>query len=224
MSAFLQCGPFSARDGEGRVLFDDATVELPEGLCVALEGPSGSGKSTLLRQLAALDPASAAGRKLAGRSFEGSALPEWRARVTLLAQDAPMLPGTVRDNISFPFRQRAGGERVFDEDDAVRLMTEVGLERLPLDRDVRTLSGGERHRLGLVRGLLWDPPVLVADEPLSGLDPDSAAACFELLLRFARRPGRMLLCALHYRDLGAKADRRILLADGRLSDVPAGAR
>ncbi|MFV2072379.1 MAG: ATP-binding cassette domain-containing protein [Thermoanaerobaculales bacterium] len=219
MSAFLECGPFSACDGEGRRLFDDATVELPEGLCVALEGPSGSGKSTLLRQLAALDPASEAGRKLAGRSFEGSALPEWRARVTLLAQDAPMLPGTVRDNTSFPFRQRAGCERDFDEDRTIRLMTDVGLERLPLDRDVRTLSGGERHRLALVRGLLWDPPVLVADEPLSGLDPDSAASCFELLLRFARRPGRLLVCALHYRELGGRADRRMRLSGGRLEEV-----
>ncbi len=51
-------------------------------------------------------------------------------------------------------------------------MDAVGLARLPFDRQIRTLSGGERHRMALVRGLLWDPKVLVADEPLSGLDPE----------------------------------------------------
>ena len=94
-------------------------------------------------------------------------------------------------------------------------MREVGLE-IPVDRDVSTLSGGERHRLALIRGLLWDPTVMVADEPLSGLDADAAEACFELLLRFAHRPGRALLVVLHRRELGARADARIHLDDGRL--------
>jgi ABC-type lipoprotein export system ATPase subunit len=92
------------------------------------------------------------------------------------------------------------------------------MEALPVDRDVRTLSGGERHRLALVRGLLWDPPVLVADEPLSGLDIDSAVACFELLLSFAHREGHAVLCALHSQELSIRAERRIRLEQGRLED------
>jgi putative ABC transport system ATP-binding protein len=139
--------------------------------------------------------------------------------VTLAAQDAPMLAGTVGDNLAFPFAQRAGCRQGFDESTSGNFLQAVDLGRLPLDREVRTLSGGERHRLALVRGLLWDPPVLVADEPLSGLDPEVAEQSFELLLRYARRPGRLLLCALHDPELNVRADRRLRLADGSLTEI-----
>jgi len=219
MATFLECGPFSARDGEGRLLFEDALVSLADGQCVTLEGPSGGGKSTLLRFITGLAWSPEAGRTLEGADFAGSQMPAWRARVTLAAQDAPMLAGTVRDNLAFPFAQRAGCLHDFDEGASSDLLQAVDLGRLPLDREVRTLSGGERHRLALVRGLLWDPPVLVADEPLSGLDPEVAGQCFELLLRYARRPGRLLLCALHDPEFNSRADRRLRLAEGILGET-----
>jgi len=219
MGAFFECGPFSASDGEGRVLFEDASVSLSDGVCVALEGPSGSGKSTLLRHVTGLAWSPQSERRLDGRSYSGAELPAWRAQVSLIAQDAPMITGTVFDNLGFVFAQRAGREKSFDEPVSSALMQRVGLGQLPLDREIRTLSGGERHRLALVRGLLWNPPVLVADEPLSGLDPEVAEVCFELLLAFARRPGRLLVCSLHDPDLNSRADHRLRLADGRLVEV-----
>jgi len=219
MAAFLECGPFSATDGEGRVLFDNASIALADGQGVAVEGPSGSGKSTLLRHITALAWAPAAKRRLGGESFSGSALPAWRSRVSLVAQDAPMVTGSVRDNLGFPFSLRAGRSRRYDDVRAAALMTQVGLERLPFDREVRTLSGGERHRLALVRALLWDPPVLVADEPLAGLDPDIAAVCFDLLLRFGRRPGRLLICVLHDPEMNARVDHRLRLVSGHLREA-----
>jgi ABC-type lipoprotein export system ATPase subunit len=188
---------------------------------VVLDGPSGSGKSTLLRHVTGLTNGSGSSgggtavRTLKGDSFHGESLPLWRTRVTLVAQDAPMLPGSLRHNLEFPYRFRSAATRTFAVDHARSLMHEVGLE-IPVDRDVSTLSGGERHRLALVRGLLWDPAVLVADEPLSGMDSDSASTCFELLSSFAHRPGHALLVVLHHRELGARADAKIHLEDGRL--------
>lgn len=219
MNAFLECGPFSAADGEGRVLFDGVSLSLADGQFVAIEGKSGGGKSTLLRHVTALAYAPETMRQLDGETFSEAELPKWRARVSLVAQDAPMIAGTVRDNFGFPFRQRAGRVKRLDEVRAAALMTEVGLEQLPFDREVRTLSGGERHRLALIRGLLWNPKVLVADEPLAGLDPEIAAVCFDLLLGFARRPGRLLLCVFHDPAMNARADRRLRLAHGQLKGV-----
>lgn len=218
MSVFLECGPISARTEDGRVLVQDISLSFQESQSVAINGSSGSGKSTLLRHLTALVWSPEVSRCLNGKCYGGAALQAWRANVTLLAQDAPMIPGTVLDNLRFPFQQRAGRDTVFSTDRASQLLSDVQLGTIPLDRDIRMLSGGERHRLGLARGLLWDPPVLVADEPLSGLDPETAAACFELLLRFAERPKHLLVCVLHDPTLTRRAKQRLRLNDGRLQE------
>jgi putative ABC transport system ATP-binding protein len=219
MTPFFECGPFSARDGEGRILFEDVSLSLSDGECVAIEGPSGGGKSTLLRYLTGLAWSPDAGRRLDGEDYRCAQLPTWRSKVSLVAQDAPMIAGTVGDNLAFPFVQRAGKGRDFDADQAATLLDKVGLGRLPLDREVRTLSGGERHRIALLRGLLWEPPVLVADEPLTGLDPEAVSASFELLLAFARRPGRLVICVFHDPGLNSRADRHHRLAKGRLEAI-----
>ncbi len=219
MSAFLECGPFTAENGEGRVLLDGVSLSLDEGQSVAIEGPSGSGKSTLLRHLTALAHSPEAEWWLEGEPYAGADLVAWRARVSLAAQDAPMISGTVRENLAFPFAQRSGRRKRFDEGAASAILARVGLEAIPLDRDVRTISGGERHRLALARALLWDPQVLVADEPLAGLDPEIASACLELLLDFAHRESRLLVCVFHDPTMIARTDLRLRLSEGGLREV-----
>jgi len=194
------------------VLFVDVSIELAEGELAVLDGPSGSGKSTLLRQLVGMVPTSGVTRQLSGEVHTDMQLPRWRSLVTLVAQDAPMLAGTLGENIRFPFSQRCAGTGKPDETELARLTQATGLAEIPEDRDVATLSGGERHRLALVRGLLWNPRVIVADEPLSGLDEETAARCFELLLEFAHQPGHGVLCVLHDRQFGTRADRIVSLA------------
>ncbi len=218
VTTLLRCGPLDARDGEGRELFSAVDVALEEGCLVLLEGPSGSGKSTLLRQVAALARLSGVERRLAGESYGAGSLARWRSRVTVLAQDAPMLPGTVAFNLQFPFSFRHARRGGPDPARQREVLDAMDLVRLPLDRDVTTLSGGERHRLALARALLWDPPVLLADEPLAGLDPERATLCFERLAVQARRAGHAVLCVLHEGGLGLAGDRRLQLAGGRLEE------
>jgi ABC-type lipoprotein export system ATPase subunit len=214
----LHSGPFEARDAEGRSLYSDAMITLPDATAVAISGPSGGGKTTLLRQLTGVDLAGSARRTLEGRAYSQSSLPEWRARVTLIAQDGPVLPGTIQDNLEFPYRLKSAGGRAFNAEQAHRLLESLDLGQIPLDRDITTLSGGERHRLAVARGLLWDPPVLVADEPLSGVDTEVAGQSFELLLDFARRPGHALLVVLHHQQLRERVDRILRLEGGELEN------
>jgi len=215
MATLLRCGPLSAVDGEGRRLYDSVTVSLEEGCLTVLEGPSGGGKSTLLRQLVGLAPAENVVRELSGRPWDDDDLPGWRAAVGLMMQDAPIIPGSVLENLDFPYGLKSAAGRSFDGDRARGLLEDVGLGAIALDRQALTLSGGERHRLALVRTLLWSPPVVLADEPLSGLDGSRAGRCFELLGEYARRPGYAVLCVLHDPRMGRGADRHLCLeADG----------
>ncbi len=209
-AALLEAGPFEARRDGGERLYVDVTVRLEEGRLSLLEAPSGAGKSTLLRQVAGMVRTPGAERLLAGEPCPPGRLTAWRTRVTLLAQDAPMLPGTVEDNLRFPFVLRSASGREWPEARARELLAAV-LSDVPLDRQVGTLSGGERHRLALIRGLLWDPTVLLADEPLSGLDPDRAERCVQLLLEHAHRPGRAALVVLHEPGLADCTDLRLRL-------------
>lgn len=214
MAAFFFCGPLEAMDSEGRKLFENFYVEIRESALTLLEGPSGSGKSTLLRQLAGLDAAPPARRQLIDREYSPSEMPEWRSRVTLMSQDAPILDASVEKNLIFPYQLKVGQTRTPDQMKIRELMARVGLEEIPLQRRADKLSGGERHRLALVRALLWDPPILLADEALSGLDAARAGDCFRLLLDFAHRPGHAVLSVLHDESLGSGADERIRIGGG----------
>lgn len=219
MATLLRCGPLRSEDGEGRELYGSVTVALDEGCLTVLEGPSGGGKSTLLRQVAGLAPTESVTRELSGRRWEEKDLPGWRSAVTLLMQDAPIIPGSVLENLDFPYNLKSAAGRSFDGDRAGRLLDEVGLGSVALDRPASTLSGGERHRLALVRALLWEASVVLADEPLSGLDGPRASRCFELLQEHARRPGHAVLCVLHDPSMGRGADRRLRLVPGCLAPV-----
>jgi len=211
MTTLLRCGPLSAEDGEGRRLYRSVTVALEEGCLTVLEGPSGGGKSTLLRQVAGLASSENVTRELSGRRWVEKDLPGWRSGVTLLMQDAPIIPGSVLENLNFPYGLKSAGDRIFDAERADHMLHEVGLGTIAVERPASTLSGGERHRLAIVRALLWEAPVLLADEPLSGLDGPLASRCFNLLREHARRPGHAVLCVLHDPAMGQGADRRLRL-------------
>jgi ABC-type multidrug transport system ATPase subunit len=216
MPLLLEAGPFAAVTDTGRQLFEGVTVRLEAGGVTVLEGPSGAGKSTLLRRLVGLDPAPDSRRSLDGEAFESSRLCVWRSRVTLLPQDAPVLPGPVREDLAFPYELKAAGGRTFEADRAREVLDAVGLGEIDLDRLTSDLSGGERHRLALARGLLWAPRVLVADEPLAALDSDTAARCWKLMREFAHAEGHAVLTTLHDPSRAADADHRLVLSGGRL--------
>ncbi len=206
MNKFFRCGPLSAVASDGRCLFEDVTILLEQSTLTLLKGPSGCGKTTLLRMIAGLLPAHGAERVLADDIFPENRLPEWRSRVLLMMQDAPVLQGSVEKNLSFPYTLFHAGEKVFSKARASSLLEKVGLGQVPLEQDVLQLSGGERHRLALVRALLWNPDVILADEPLSGLDSSIASVCFDLLLEFAHAEGKAVLCVMHDKGYEREAD------------------
>lgn len=143
------------------------SFDLQDGECVALQGPSGVGKTLLLRAIADLDPNEGT-VKLDGTLREAMPAPAWRKRVTYLAAE----PGWWSDIVQ---------EHFTGWDDALPLVTRLGLPDDCGPWPIQRLSTGERQRLGLVRVLMLRSRVLLLDEPTSALDPASAAAVESLI-------------------------------------------
>ncbi len=210
------CGPIDYSDPLGRHLLKQITLELsPPCLCV-ISGPSGCGKTSLLRAICGLNDAKVGTRRLGSENFPERKLSLWRTQVTLLLQDAPCIPGTIADNLSFPFSFKNNPGKSFRKDLALELLKRVKLDHFGLEHQVDGLSGGERHRLALARGLLWAPPVLLADEPLSGLEPELAQECFRLLVEYSRTPPSVVICVLHEERFAKQADISLRLKNGTL--------
>ncbi|MET4294679.1 putative ABC transport system ATP-binding protein [Bradyrhizobium sp. LB1.3] len=143
------------------------SFDLQDGECVALQGPSGVGKTLLLRSIADLDPNEGT-VKLDGTLREAMSGPAWRKRVTYLAAE----PGWWSDTVH---------EHFTTWDDALPLVTRLGLPDGCGPWPIQRLSTGERQRLGLVRALMLRSRVLLLDEPTSALDSASAAAVESLI-------------------------------------------
>lgn len=162
------------------------TFEVADGECLAIEGPSGSGKTLLLRAIADLDPAPGQ-IFLDGVERMEMAAEAWRKSVRFASAEPGWWSDTPRG--SFPGDQ-AWSPRVG------RLLTSVGLDEAVLDRQIATLSTGERLRIALVRALTDEPRIILLDEPTSALDA-SSAALVEELIRFQILAGRSVLIASH---------------------------
>lgn len=143
------------------------SFELNDGECIALQGPSGVGKSLLLRAIADLDPNEGI-VKLDGTMRETVPAPLWRKQVTYLAAE----PGWWADTVEGHFSEW---------NDAIPLVTRLGLPLSCGTWPIQRLSTGERQRVGLARALMLRSRVLLLDEPTSALDSESTATVESLI-------------------------------------------
>jgi sulfonate transport system ATP-binding protein len=188
-----------------RTVLDRIDLTIAPGEFVALLGHSGSGKSTLLRALAGLD-----------HDVAGSGAVAVPARLAVVFQDARLLPWKrVLANVLFGTRGAAAAER------GRAALAEVGLagreHAWPSE-----LSGGEAQRVALARALVWEPDLLLADEPLGALDALTRMRMHRLLRELCVRHRPAVLLVTHDVDEAlVLADRALVLADGQVRvDVP----
>ncbi len=213
MEALLEVGPLGFSTA-GKKLFEGVFLHLYPGDFVHLKGPSGSGKTTLLRQVVGLEP-SGARRFLKGKPYTLGEMARFRTHCLYLAPEAPAFEGTVEENLLFPFRFRNNQGKVAR--DPQGLLKRLGL-KISLKSPAVSLSTGERQRLALARALLFDPDIILADEPFSALDEENFKRAFELLYTFAQRAGKAVLCVSHG-ELPRRT-RALLLARGELKELP----
>ncbi len=192
------------------------TAKAGEFICIL--GPNGAGKSTLLRALAGLSRDK--GVVVGGTPIEALSA-KMRARmIAWLPQTGQAIwPLSVRSIVALgrmPHGVTLDSLTPQDEDAIAHALNACDLEHLAL-REVTTLSGGERARALLARALAVDAPIVMADEPVSALDPQHQLSVMEAL-RAQARQGKIVLSVLHDLSLAARfADRIVLLKDGRIA-------
>lgn len=197
-------------------------LTLHQGTATAILGPSGSGKSTLLQIIGALDlPTSGTvsfeGQPLAGRSE--TELAAFRNRkVGFVFQAHHLLPQcSAFENVLIPAIASGGpGADAKRVQRARELLHRVGLGHR-LDHLPGQLSGGERQRVALVRALINEPRLLLADEPTGALDRQSSDTLATLLLELNREHALTLLVVTHSPALAARMQQTVTLEDGRLT-------
>src|SRR5881394_173743 len=195
-------------DGSVPVL-REVTLEIGRGESVSIVGPSGSGKSTLLNIIGTLDRPSSGQVLLDGRELnqlDDIQLAAVRNReIGFVFQAHHLLPQcTVLENVLVPtLAHKDVALRNSAVERAKRLLEKVGLEARTTHRPGQ-LSGGERQRAAVVRALINQPKLLLADEPTGALDRASAQNLADLLVRLNREEGVTVVLVTHALDLARR--------------------
>ena len=211
------------RGAEEIHVLDQLDLSLAKGEFLALMGPSGSGKSTLLNIIGGLDSPNAGAVSVGGERIDrlsGKKLAAWRARhIGLVFQFYNLLPVlSAERNVELPLllTRLSGAQRKKHVDTALGV---VGLSHRKKHYP-RELSGGEQQRVGIARGIVTDPTLLLCDEPTGDLDRKSGDEVLNLLGALNREHGKTIIMVTHDPHAAARAGRKLYLDKGRLSQEP----
>ena len=195
----------------------DVSFSVAYGTRTALVGPSGAGKSTLLQLVERFYDATAGTVRVAGVDVRDLPRQVLRAQLGYVEQEAPVLAGTLRDNLRLA-APAATDAQMLEVLDAVNLADVV--ERAPEGLDAQVgeggvlLSGGERQRLAIARTLLAAPPILLLDEPTANLDARNEVALRQAIDTVAHN--RTMIVVAHRLSTVVDADQIVVMEGGRV--------
>jgi phosphonate transport system ATP-binding protein len=210
---------------DGTAALAGVSFEVPKGQVCVLLGPSGAGKSTLLRCVNGLVRPTAGRVLIDGAPVEPKSLRRLRPAIGMIHQSFALVArASVADNViagalpAVPTWRAVTGllpRRL--QRRACELIAEVGLSEACLARRASALSGGQQQRVGIARAFMLDPAIVLADEPVASLDPQTSEDILQLLARQARAKGATVICSLHQLELALGfADRIVALKAGEL--------
>jgi phosphonate transport system ATP-binding protein len=202
------------------------SFEVPRGQFCAIIGPSGSGKSTLLRLVNGMVEQTAGSIDFDGTPVGRRTIAAIQRRVGTVHQEFDLVPRlSVLDNVLSGTLPVVSTARVLlrlwpreYQSRACGLLARVGLVEEQLYRRAAQLSGGQKQRVAIARAFMLDPAVVLADEPVSSLDPAVSRSVLRLLRDASRESGATVLCSLHQVDLAVEfADRIVAIQDGSVA-------
>jgi putative ABC transport system ATP-binding protein len=208
------------RGSEEIHVLSNLDLEVKEGEFLALMGPSGSGKSTLLNLIGGLDRPSSGAVQIGEHRIDQLSdhqLAGWRARhVGFVFQFYNLLPVlTAERNVELPLLLTHLSKAQRKQHVKIALDV-VGLSHR-VNHYPRTMSGGEQQRVGIARGIVTDPTILLCDEPTGDLDRKSGDEILNLLQELNQEHGKTIIMVTHDPHASARASRVVHLDKGQLS-------
>jgi ABC-type lipoprotein export system ATPase subunit len=207
--------------GNYQPVLNNLSLEVEEGESIAITGPSGSGKTTLLNMIGTLDRPDSGSIFFRNRDITGLSAKEIEKfrnkEIGLIFQMHYLLPQcTLFENVLLPTLpdkyDKNSNER------AEKLVRRVGLWE-HRDKKPQLLSGGECQRTAVVRALINNPGLVLADEPTGALDHENAVSLIDLLLEINREDRVTIIMVTHSQELAEKMNRILRLMDSRLDAV-----
>ena len=207
-------------DRGGRTILHDLDLEVPAGSITVVLGPSGTGKSTLLAAVTGELVPAAGQARVFGRPVPRGAreLLEMRKGIGVLLQGNGLLTDlTAAENVALPLRTHTDLPEPLLQRLVAMKLNAVGL-RAAADLYPRELSGGMARRVALARALALDPPLMLYDEPLSGLDPIASGVIMGLIRGLSRSLGlTSIVVSHHVNETLPIADRAVVVANGGIA-------
>ncbi|MEI8300060.1 MAG: ABC transporter ATP-binding protein [Chlamydiota bacterium] len=203
-------------------LLKNISLEVAQGITVAISGPSGVGKSTLLNIFGTLELASKGSLEIAGQKIDHANLASIRNHhIGFIFQSYHLLEEyTALDNVLMPARiakkNTSKNSPAFQR--ALMLLEKVGMAHRTHFL-TKLLSGGEKQRIAIARALCNDPSLILADEPTGNLDEANAQSIHTLLINCAKEFHKSLIIVTHNQELSTLCDERFVLKNGTLQKV-----
>ncbi|GAA0821295.1 ABC transporter ATP-binding protein [Clostridium tertium] len=189
------------------------SFDIEKGDCISIVGQSGSGKSTLLKLCADMIPITSGNIYFNGKCYTRYNPIELRKKISYCLQTPELFGKSVCENLEFPFKIRK--EKV-NKQRIVKLLERFNIDESFLEKDIISLSGGEKQRISIIRNLLYTPDIILLDEATSSLDLENAKIVEEYVQEL-NNLGVTVLWITHSMEQSEKIfNKRITISEGKI--------
>lgn len=198
-------------------ILENISGKIAEAKITAFVGPSGAGKSTLLKMCNRLISQTSGKIEVFNQPIEQFNPIELRREVGISLQSAPMINGTVFDNLNLPKKLQ---QATLSTRDAITILKDVGLDETFLKKDAKNLSGGQKQRVSIARTLINKSKILLLDEITSALDPTATKEIEQLILSLNKKYNVTIILVTHNIEQAiAISDEIWVLMNGSLIEI-----